>query len=1037
MKRVLTLILSIVSIFCFTMLCFTACKTPSNNKPATTPKSSVVFIDAPQTMVVGESKKLVYVVDGEESALSFSSSNQSVAKIDDNANVEALTAGQTVITATYGQAKTEFTLTVVVNDGLPQLIFDNYINESEDITLTTNSKLNLSCTVLYNGKYFNDAVFTYNLSDTTVASIDANGTLTALKNGKATVTISASWRGIESPLLTKEISITIITDAQILVEDGNLLEIKLFTKGNHGGKMYETSYDLNGNAKFMVEGVDVTDKTTFSVENNVATGSETLSAVSYDTDANVLTAQRYGSANLLASASINGETVSRSIPIVVERPVYEYDETVCFSQVDGEIVELNDMFGGEITLTDAYQGGNAKTGTPLTVESNIISDYFLADINMLQNDVITVYTEDCGVLINVKAAYKVIRKASDLTSLYGNTSEAVTTTGYFLVANDIAYDSSVVIKPQYTNYGAGSTFKGVFDGNGHTIEYGINKGGLFGNLDFATVKNAAFVVKNIKAETGNSTSADLGMYAIIAGCSKQSKIENVFATYDTAFNPDLGKIGGNYRFRGLGLFACSHNWAEMYTDVVLDLSTVGEISADNDEFGYGVITAPLNGQYGYGTASNVHVIWDKQELTLYKGGLKVAYAANDTGYTIPEGYTATVLKGVTRYDTLEAMAEKVSSVGDFTITANAISWNDRIIVERVDKLGEILYDGEGTQKAILPDALNAVNFTKIVCDDGQKAYENSEWVLERNTSNEKVIKGARVYGANDKLLGIVTIVSVAKVITTASDLTSVYGNTTETVTTSGYFFVANDITYDSSVQIKPVCTGLATGSQFSGVFDGDGHAIEFGLNQGGLFGNLTGSAIIKNAAFIVKSVKSGTAFGQYAILAGWSNNGRVENVYAKYDVEFTADLKRTAVARSTGLGLFTSSNNWEKYAMADVIVDLSKVNITSSDGTYSYGVTVANVTSYGYGYGVQRTHVIWDEEKLLYDTAAKKIIYAENSYPYDDKLASGSYTYTDESGVKHIKLAGLNRYDTLADMAAKVSRVGNFSVTASGISWAK
>ena len=59
MKRVLTLILSIVSIFCFTMLCFTACKTPSNNKPATTPKSSVVFIDAPQTMVVGESKKLV------------------------------------------------------------------------------------------------------------------------------------------------------------------------------------------------------------------------------------------------------------------------------------------------------------------------------------------------------------------------------------------------------------------------------------------------------------------------------------------------------------------------------------------------------------------------------------------------------------------------------------------------------------------------------------------------------------------------------------------------------------------------------------------------------------------------------------------------------------------------------------------------------------------------------------------------------------------------------------------------------------------
>ena len=114
----------------------------------------------------------------------------------------------------------------------------------------------------------------------------------------------------------------------------------------------------------------------------------------------------------------------------------------------------------------------------------------------------------------------------------------------------------------------------------------------------------------------------------------------------------------------------------MYTNVVLDLSNVVEISADNDEFGYGVITAPLNGQYGYGTASNVHVIWGKQELTLYKGGAKVAYAENDTGYTVPEGYTKTVLTGVSRYDTLADMATKVSKVGNFKITADGISWAD-------------------------------------------------------------------------------------------------------------------------------------------------------------------------------------------------------------------------------------------------------------------------------------------------------------------------------------------------------------------------
>ncbi len=673
------------------MLCFVGCGGGDTEQPTPpeTPQSEVTlkFIDAPSTITMGEAKSLIYVVsnNSDQLALTFESSNTGVVTIDNLGNIEAISVGQAEITAKCGTAEAKFTLNVVKDDGVPQFLFNNYINETDTQSVSVGGKLNLSGYVFYNGRNFTDATVSYTADEPNVISVDANGVLTGLAKGDVTLTITASWREMSSSLLTKKLDVSVVDYTQILLKDGSVSEVELYTIAEFDQKTYSTNFNLGSDAQFMVNGQDVTSQTTFTViDNQAISGSSSNNAV--ELSSNVITAVNCGTATLKAEAVVGGQTISQTVPIKVNRPVKEYSDKVSFSVSDGEFVELEDMFGGSVTLAEAYQSGGYGEGTKLTLDGNRITNFNLTDKNVPQDDYVTLFTAQVGVKVNMTAYYKVIRTASDLASVYSNNATAATTTtGYFFVANDIPYDANVAITPHYDALNSTwSTFSGVFDGNGKTIEYAITRGGLFDTLRTATIKNASFIVKAVPAAQ-NGYSVGGGQFVILARNMVNTVVENVYARYDCALDANITNLAPTVS-RGVGLFGATSGANCEITNTVLDLSNVTVSNLDESTgFSYGVIWCPeLANAYG-NTAANVHVIWTNKTLYQYSNaGGTVKYFATSSNdksedYAV-EGYTAyenssagkacDISTGITRHDDYTA----VGTVGNWSVGQSGATW---------------------------------------------------------------------------------------------------------------------------------------------------------------------------------------------------------------------------------------------------------------------------------------------------------------------------------------------------------------------------
>ncbi len=1130
MKRKILIILTTILSICMLAMVAIGC---NNNEQPDQQNNALQFrfLNAPSSMVMGEVKKLSYIVDGtDDMTATFTSSDDNVAKIDNDANLEAINLGQVIITGKSGESEMQFTLTVVKNDGLPQFVFSNYVGNDGQVNVVINQKLNLSGYVFYNGNNYSDGQISYEIDDKSVATIDNNGVLTAKGKGSATVTVTAKWRNMESALLVKEITVNVTDDAQILLNDGEVNAIQIYTIGEHGGKSYDRIFNVKENAKFYVNGEDVTESATFEVVDNKA---ERSASPAVKFEKGNLTSVNYGSARLVASIEKDGRIISHSVGITVERPVMQYPEELLFSQADGTFVKTNgldfdytEVFGSISTIVEAYQGGVAKVGEKLTVRNDTISDYALTSANALQDDTITVYTAKSGVTMKVKSCYKVLNDAEDVKSVYG-TSSTSNISGYFYVATDIDA-TGVTIKPTgYTGSTTGSKFSGIFDGNGCSITFNTTKGGLFGQLA-GTVKNTSFIVKGVGSH-------DVGSNVIIAGwADPNSKVENVYATYDIDnFKPDLSKIGSGWRNAGLGLFEAS-NYGSL-TNVILDMSKVELDGAHGTSkvINYGLLFCPSNGGWAYGTAKNCHVIWNVKELHYYYPNSlsKVAMASNDDNTGYEDGRFKNIV-GATRFDNYNQAAEYFSNnfgaaepfynvanmrygfpyelVGqtehlvkngvevkvdgevvdtialdvkkdatktitveflnnhqDFTVThesgskivnvngneisfvANSTAGTEKLKVSStiegysyeqiitvtvsVDNIGEILYDGEGDVKAVYGDKLNGKTITKLIdLENSDNIFydsavaTNDGWSLARNTQNKTVTKKAYAYNGNE-LLGEVDITCVYKLITKGSDLTSVYG-TSSTSDISGYFLVLNDIDA-TGVTIKPTgYSGGESGSKFSGIFDGNGKTITYGVTKGGLFGRLTGT--VKNVSLIVNSVGS-KDYGSNVMLAGWAApSSVVENVYAKYDFEFTPDLSYVAsgVYRNAGLGLFEATN-YNK--LTNVILDLSNVTLDGAHGTNkvkNYGVLFCTSNS-AWGYGTATNcHVIWNVKELHFynaTTSINKVAVATGD--------TAKTTYNGMSVSASKVLTGVTRYDNVSAMNG--TTVGNFTVTNGTVTW--
>lgn len=146
--------------------------------------------------------------------VSWSSSDMTLATVDDSGLVKLLKNGRVVITCTLKNdksIKSDVTLEVL------EKILPQQITLSYDSKLYVGEKMQISATVLPENSQFKD--LTWSVSDKTVASIDENGLITGIKAGKVIVSAISKYNEnavgeleVEVYELVKPTSIAIICD---------------------------------------------------------------------------------------------------------------------------------------------------------------------------------------------------------------------------------------------------------------------------------------------------------------------------------------------------------------------------------------------------------------------------------------------------------------------------------------------------------------------------------------------------------------------------------------------------------------------------------------------------------------------------------------------------------------------------------------------------------------------------------------------------------------------------------------------------------
>ena len=134
------------------------------------------------TIKVGNSHAVTCEVLPENTSdktVTWSSSDSNVASVSDVGVITGINAGECTVTAKCGDLTTS--MSVVVQMPVKQLILNKY-----EVSLTEKETFSLVCTIIPDDA--SDKNVTWASSDDTIAKVDEIGVITALKNGKCTIT---------------------------------------------------------------------------------------------------------------------------------------------------------------------------------------------------------------------------------------------------------------------------------------------------------------------------------------------------------------------------------------------------------------------------------------------------------------------------------------------------------------------------------------------------------------------------------------------------------------------------------------------------------------------------------------------------------------------------------------------------------------------------------------------------------------------------------------------------------------------------------
>lgn len=225
---------------------------------------SVEFTEKTKTINVGTSVSLTVNVLPETTynkTVTFKSSDETVAKVDNTGKVTALKTGECTVTATASDGKTVAECKIRVVVAAEKITLNSTL-----LTIEKGKSITLKASVL--PETATDKTVTWTSSDETVAKVDKNGKVTTLKAGKAVIKASSSTEGVfaECTVNVKVDSTEIKlskTQATVYCSDVVALVATVLPKDNTNSKIIWTSDNekvatvLNGVVTAHAQGVAI------------------------------------------------------------------------------------------------------------------------------------------------------------------------------------------------------------------------------------------------------------------------------------------------------------------------------------------------------------------------------------------------------------------------------------------------------------------------------------------------------------------------------------------------------------------------------------------------------------------------------------------------------------------------------------------------------------------------------------------------------------------------------------------------------------
>ena len=810
----------------------------------------------------------------------WTSSNPNVVSVDSNGLVLAIGEGEATVTVTAGEYSSSCTFTVLATNIAPYLkvnATNNYLRLGEG------AKYALSATMEYNAQSYDDFTCTYTSSNSDVVTVSADGEITAVACGKATITLNATWRnGIT---VSETVVVDVVSGAYISVDK---TDIDLFT-ANPAGYDFATSSNIE--AVLLHRGEEK--QATFEVVELLEDGATANQVAVYENGA--FKAVGVGSTKFVFACEYGGEELTSfeiSVSVSVPKISLEYD----FYQLKASEISVDlAQTGLEVTAVDkAFIDGTetAVNGTTMALTNAETGRY---EISFYINNIEAEYTVDL-----IVADY-FVESVDDLLAMKNDLD------AYYVLTQDIdAQGASVGHLFNASWYGGSggtlgawamkdSGFKGTLDGNGHTVSnIAVDGYGLLGTV------SPEGVIKNLGIRNVMCTTTD-GLNFPLA-TEFYGTMENVsfHMTNATEYAP-IGILQLNSTLKNVVFFV--------------------------PNAGAGAICLMGDAVYGKITFENVFVISNKGVGGI-QGNAPTAMVFDANDYAFDARFIETDFASI--FDMREG--------GEWFVEEDTklplINWTPTEFLPLVKGESKPFINGEDivfTSK--LFDTVKAVYVGETELSKDSYTFTNGSLTIK--ASYLSTMAQSTIITVKTSAYKVECVLQVARQISSVDDFRAIVNDW------YGYYELANNIDFGGEfVQLKDWGEGGAWYNEsvstqntgFYGTFEGNGHILKNFQTTWGIFGGIGDTAVIRNVG--IENAEGVTHATTLSAVIALYNYGTLENISVK-----TADASSfyAIVARIRGNGAIKNAVIYAKKTTVGVM--------ESSYGTVANVYFVSNVSN--------------------------------------------------------------------------------------------